>query len=245
MAKRFTDTTKWRRPWFRNLNSKAKLSWIYICDECDHAGIFIADFDLMSFQLGFDVTRNDLLSWFGEKINFFDHDKIFIPSFFKYQYGKAKPGFKAKQSAVEILKSFKLIKEDSDIEHLDKCSGDSIECPSISISKGISNNINNNITLNFEEIYNAYPRKVGKAKGHDVFKREIKTLADFENLRLAVEKYTRHVTKEKTEAKYIKHFSTFMNSWRDWLDPDAGTAISFSETKPKGIEELLAEDNKI
>ena len=40
MAKRFTDTMKWNEDWYLDLALVDKLFWIYICDNCDHAGIF-------------------------------------------------------------------------------------------------------------------------------------------------------------------------------------------------------------
>lgn len=86
MAKRFTDTDKWRRPWFRKLEPRAKLAWLYLVDNCDHAGIWNADFDLLSFQLGIEIHESDLQSWFEEKLIKIDQDKFFIPSFLEFQY---------------------------------------------------------------------------------------------------------------------------------------------------------------
>ena len=39
----------------------------------------------------------------------------------------------------------------------------------------------------------------------------------------AIKKYRRHCELNKTETKYIKHFSTFVSTWRDWLESDVGT----------------------
>lgn len=87
MAKRFTDTDKWKKPWFNNLELKAKLAWIYILDECDSRGVWIANFGLMSFQCGFKITENDFTEWFGSKVKKFDDDKYYIRSFVDFQYG--------------------------------------------------------------------------------------------------------------------------------------------------------------
>lgn len=68
-----------------------------------------------------------------------------------------------------------------------------------------------------EEIYSRYPRKIGKGAG---FKR-VQSLSD-EDLSLfslAVDNYASHVKKNATEPKYVKHFSTFVNQWRDWINP--------------------------
>lgn len=119
MAKRFTDTDKWKRPWFRKLPSEAKLAWIYLLDECDHAGVWIADLSLMSFQLNLDVSLSDLKRWFGEKIELVDHDKVFIRSFIEFQYGELRDGNAVHRSVIS-----RLAKAGVDIAHESGLSND-------------------------------------------------------------------------------------------------------------------------
>lgn len=109
MAKRFTDTDKWKREWFRSLAPKAKIVFMYLCDQCDYCGIWPADFSLLTFQVGFKVSETDLHEWFGEKVVKFDSDKFFIQSFFDFQYGDAKDSFRAKQSAIARLQKLGLM----------------------------------------------------------------------------------------------------------------------------------------
>ena len=49
VAKRFIDTNIWNKQWFRQLELKRKLLWLYITTKCDHAGIWDADFEAASF----------------------------------------------------------------------------------------------------------------------------------------------------------------------------------------------------
>ena len=146
MGKRFTDTDKWKREWFMELRPHPKLAWIYLLDQCDHCGIWPRNFRLMSEQLGFRVDHQTLVDWFGNKLVLFDEDKYFIPSFFRYQYSESKDGFKAKQSAVKILLSLNLIRDDGTLfetyEHLTNTSGTVPNCPSkskikIKIKEGV------------------------------------------------------------------------------------------------------------
>lgn len=109
MAKRFTDTDKWKRQSFRELHYKAKLAFMYLCDQCDYCGIWHADFPQMSFHLGFPITDKDFVAWFGDKVVRFDEDKYFITAFFEFQYGDAKEGFRAKQSALARLQKLGLM----------------------------------------------------------------------------------------------------------------------------------------
>ena len=38
MAKRFTDNEKWKNQFFKGLSTVNKLFFLYILDDCDHAG---------------------------------------------------------------------------------------------------------------------------------------------------------------------------------------------------------------
>lgn len=76
--------------------------------------------------------------------------------------------------------------------------------------------------LDFDQIYREYPRKIGKKKGIEKCKAEIKTETDFQNLLSAVRRYAQHCNDSKAEERYVKHFSTFMASWQDWADPETG-----------------------
>ncbi len=77
--------------------------------------------------------------------------------------------------------------------------------------------------LDFEALYKAYPRKLGKAKGIAKLEKTIKTQEQYDQVRKALEKYSRHVITSGTEEKYVQHFSTWVNNWSDWADADAGT----------------------
>lgn len=103
MAKRFTDTDKWKRPWFTELPDRAKLVWIYIVDNCDHAGFWPADFKLLSFQTGKKTTKEQFESWFGDKVVAVN-DKYFIPSFVNFQYGILTPSNNTHRSVISTVK---------------------------------------------------------------------------------------------------------------------------------------------
>jgi hypothetical protein len=68
----------------------------------------------------------------------------------------------------------------------------------------------------FEEIYQSYPKREGKSQGFRVYEKEISSLDDLQQLTAAISNYRR--AKSGTEHKYLLHFKTFMNQWRDWLE---------------------------
>lgn len=51
MKKRFTDADKWEDSWFCEQPSEVKLFWLYLCDRCDHAGVWEVNWRLAKFHL--------------------------------------------------------------------------------------------------------------------------------------------------------------------------------------------------
>lgn len=111
MAKRFTDTDKWKKPLLKSLPPEYKLLWFYITDDCDHAGIWNVDLEIASLRIGFDFTEPKCLEVFKDKITVFDNGtKWFLPSFIEFQYGELKPNNKVHQSVIKQLEKYDLIK---------------------------------------------------------------------------------------------------------------------------------------
>lgn len=243
MAKRFTDSEKWKRPWYRTLSLEAKVVWTYLLDNCDHAGIWVADFDLASFQVGFTFGEKDLQGWFKGKVVKVAEDKFCIPSYFDFQYGATKSEFKARISAAEILKRYGTFDESGNFvptlyellpNSTETLTEQSKDCLSISIGKSTStsksktNDASKNPAFDFEAAYTLYPLKIGKAEALKRFKDQIKTQQDFDNLTLkAIPHYRAYLTRESWRKP--KQFDTFLGTkasgffWHDWIDSETGT----------------------
>ena len=58
MAKRFTDSDKFRDPFYRSLPSPYKLLWDFIHHECDHSGIWMVDMEVAQICIGKDLKIN-------------------------------------------------------------------------------------------------------------------------------------------------------------------------------------------
>jgi hypothetical protein len=101
--KRFTDSKKWKDEWFLELPVKAKLAWLYLCDDCELTGVWKINYKLASYQLGFTINAETLAEWFQDRIHFFDKDKILIVKFFEFQYGESKDTWSAKVKAKSLL----------------------------------------------------------------------------------------------------------------------------------------------
>lgn len=72
-------------------------------------------------------------------------------------------------------------------------------------------------TLDFEKIYEIYPRKIGKKLGIQRLQSKVKTDEKYKLLLGAVEAYQDYCANSIKEEKYIKHFSTWVNEWEDWI----------------------------
>ena len=85
--KRFTDTDKWSDKFFRTLTPSGKIFWIWLCDNCDNAGIWERDDDLFKFFSGILVEVDAHIEELGERIEILDDGKILLPKFVLFQQG--------------------------------------------------------------------------------------------------------------------------------------------------------------
>lgn len=125
MAKRFTDTNKYRDAFFRELPAPYKILWDYIQHDCDHAGIWIVDFRVARIYVGDDLklSQHEALRLFndGEQRVFeIDNGKRwFIRSFVEFQYGTLNAENRAHKSVISLLEKFSLYKNKTLISPLE------------------------------------------------------------------------------------------------------------------------------
>jgi hypothetical protein len=108
MPKRFTDTDKWKKPFIRSLDGPYKLLWMYIVDDCDHAGIWQVDFEVARIRIGEAVEYETALSIFKEKVFVIEKFKWFIPDFIFFQYGELSEKNRLHVSVLNILNKYQL-----------------------------------------------------------------------------------------------------------------------------------------
>jgi len=113
MAKRFTDTEKYKKKFYRKMPAAYKLLWDFICHDCDHAGIWHVDFEIAELYIGSDIEINedDALKFFNEgekRIEVLSSgEKWFIRPFIEFQYGTLNPNNRVHLSILNILKKNK------------------------------------------------------------------------------------------------------------------------------------------
>ena len=107
MAKRFTDTDKWKKGFIKNLPAKYKLLWLYILDDCNHAGIWDTDFEVASIRIGSKISQKEACKVFAEQIKIFDKgNKWFIPKFIDFQYGTLNENSRPHQAVIKLLDKY-------------------------------------------------------------------------------------------------------------------------------------------
>ena len=109
MAKRFIDTELFKQGWFRKLPPTLKSAWIYLITNCDHAGVYEPDLELMSFCVGSKITKDDIIKHLGDQISSINgRDKWFLHKFVKFQYGELNPNAPAHRGVLKVLEKYNL-----------------------------------------------------------------------------------------------------------------------------------------
>lgn len=110
MSKRMTDTDKWKKPFIKSLPLEYKMFWLYLLDDCDHAGLWHADFEVAELRLGTKLSQKKAEGLFSEKVVLLDNGaKWFIPDFITFQYGEFNEANKMYKSIIPVLKKYNLI----------------------------------------------------------------------------------------------------------------------------------------
>ena len=88
MPNRFTETDKWKKPWFRKLAPEYKLLWVYMLDTCDAAGVWPVDTDLASYCIGAPLDEHEAIKVMKKQIVVLAPTKWLIRDFVSFQYGR-------------------------------------------------------------------------------------------------------------------------------------------------------------
>jgi hypothetical protein len=87
MAKRFTDTDKWKDEWYTDLTNDYKIIWQYLLDTCDNAGIYKRNIKLLNAMCNTNVSEQDILKVLNKRIYKLSDEKWLIKKFCIFQYG--------------------------------------------------------------------------------------------------------------------------------------------------------------
>jgi hypothetical protein len=108
MAKRFTDTAKWKKEFIKGLSAKHKLLWFYILDDCDHAGVWEVDFEVACLRIGETIIPSEALEALSEQVTIIAKNRWWIKDFVTFQYGELTPRNKMYQPIMTTLKKYNI-----------------------------------------------------------------------------------------------------------------------------------------
>lgn len=80
--------------------------------------------------------------------------------------------------------------------------------------------------FDYISLYWDYPRHIKKGEFLKRCKTNIKTQKQFDDFKKALDNYKQHLANTNTEPQFIKHPTTFLSEWKDWLDPENGKVVS-------------------
>jgi len=199
MAKRFTDTDKWKKPFIRGLEAPYKLLWFYILDDCDHAGIWIVDLEIASIRCGHTFNERDVLKIFNGQVDVVRKGELwFIRDFIDFQYGTLNPENRAHKSVLDRLKKYKIKPLISPLQ------GAKDKDKDTDIDKDKREE-------QFESFWNLYDNRKDKQKAKSLWMK----LSE-EDINLIRKTISRYLA-ETPDKKFRKHPSTYLNQ-KTWLD---------------------------
>ena len=92
MSKRFHDTDIWDEDWYLDMPLEYRSFWGYVCDKCDHAGIWRPNVRRFNADIDNKIDLDTALTFFNtdkERILPLESGHWMIKDFVPFQYGKS------------------------------------------------------------------------------------------------------------------------------------------------------------
>lgn len=101
------------------------------------------------------------------------------------------------------------------------------------VNAGENTDKKNNAETEFAALWELYPRKQGKTKAFNAYKKALKKGVTFETIKQGIEAYRKQIEANKTETAYIKHGSTWFigECWNDEYTSGDSKPVSKFELK--------------
>ena len=85
MGRRMVETDRWNKPWYRKLGPHGRDIWNWLNDNVELSGVWEIDLERFSFEVGFDVTMEQIEKVFGDRIRKLPDNKLWIPAIANFQ----------------------------------------------------------------------------------------------------------------------------------------------------------------
>ncbi len=210
MAYRFTYTGKWRDGWFSKLRPMEKLTFNYLCDNCDIAGFIEVNHRIWTAEIGIKpyILEGALKGLARGLIYSKDKQVIYVRTFLKHQKNyPLNPDNKAHRGIIYKFQEYSQLFDIKDInDFLERC----FEGASKGLQRGFEGASKGLQSPTGIGIGNG----IGKKEDIDIDQGNIPTWDEF--LTYAKEKESR-IDKKKLQLKYQ---SWVENDWKDGNDKE-------------------------
>jgi hypothetical protein len=224
MPKRFTETKKWDDPWFEELPSKYKLFWLYLLDECDHAGVWKVNFRKASFMIGESLEQSEVLRYLSGRVTKIDENYWIVNKFIEFQYNGLKND-KVGNSIRQILAKHRLTNllnvlelgatkpldspyqgaKDKDKDKDKVMDKDKVKDKDTESELLNKKSVPNKFDPEFESVWDMYGRKGSKKQAYVEWKNLTK-----EDKQILIDHIPRYVEAHEAEPQYMKDFERYL-----------------------------------
>lgn len=235
--KRFTETDKWKDPWFRSLPPTEKLVFLFVIENCNNAGFYEIDYGLMAFATGLEQgalegaikgLARGLVCCGGW---------IWVRTFLKHQKNEAlNPENKAHKQIIGLLREqaerFRENAEFKEFQGAYKGLTSPIGIGKVQVKvrkEGVQRE-------GFDQFWDAYPNKNAKAKAEDAWK---KVKAPLEIILAAIEQQKLSDQWRKSNGQFIPLPASWLNGrrWEDQVSNGAESELNgFTMVDPHNHE---------
>lgn len=187
---------------------EAKVLWRFLLDRCDASGFWKKDYELATFQMGFEISPEllDAINQGKERIKDYG-DHIEIVEFVGFQYGTLNPEVRPHKPVLKLLEYYKSKGYRKGINTLKEQEQDK--------DKEQDKDSEQN---SFDQFWSLYPKKVARRKAETSWKR-IKP-SEHPLIYADVKRRSASTDWQKNNGQFIPYPTTYLNQerWKDQVE---------------------------
>jgi len=241
MVKRFTDTELWEEDWFISLPQSLQFFWIYLKDNCDHAGIWKPNMAKFTKLYGYEINLKEALENINngkDRITPLKNGRWFLTGFIPFQYGSV-----LNLNSRMHLSVYQLLE-------LNEVNLGSIR-PQITLIQRVKDKDKDkdkkeveDVETDFGRFWKAYPKKKSKGQAERAWKKINPGKEQIEVILKAIDRAKRSQDWLKDFGQFIPYPASWLNA-KGWEDELVGIQPSPDPDKEKKLAEAQRKINEL